>query len=136
MKSEFASINDRDFPCVVVTFTGQPAQPDTFERYLAGLSALYERKEKFSLIFDARRAKFLPWRYQRRQADWTRDHQPLIGQYLHGTAYVVPSLLLRLLLMSIFSLQRTDTPNEVTRTMEEARRWTKINRLRRQPPEA
>ncbi len=135
MKSAFARIDDRDFPCVVVTFTGEPAQPDTFEHYLAELSALYERKEKFSLIFDARQAKFLPWRYQRRQANWTRDHQALISQYLYGTAYVVPSWLLRLVLVSIFSLQRTDTPNEVTRTMEKARRWIKINRLRRQQRE-
>jgi len=110
------------WPVVTVTFDDPPTD-DAFEDYLSDLEALYDEEEPFALIFDARTASYLPSRYRQWQADWISDNEAMIEQYLAGTAYVIPTAVLRGVLRAVFALQDQPSPYTIVGSMDEARSW-------------
>ena len=56
-------------------------------------------------------------------ADWMKASKPLLDACLVGTAYVMPSVLVRGALTAIFWLTRLSTPHAVHRELDEGLRW-------------
>jgi hypothetical protein len=110
------------WPVVTVKFI-DPATDDEFDAYLRSLEALYDRETPFALVFDARDAAYLPRQYRKRQAQWIDDNEAQIREYLAGTAYVIPSAVLRGVLRAIFALQDQPAEYVVTDTLEDAHAW-------------
>jgi hypothetical protein len=126
--NDFAQFDRSAFPLITVTFTGEKETPENFEQYLKGLYQNYERKQPFSLVFDATNAPVPNLTYQQKQATWMNKHKELIETYCRGVAYVMPNLILRNVLKVIFGLQRNPVPFKVFSSLEEGTEWAdKLN---------
>ncbi|MEM6297131.1 MAG: STAS/SEC14 domain-containing protein [Bacteroidota bacterium] len=121
----YAHFDRSEFPLIVVTFTGAKETPENFAEYLQGLYQNYDRKEAFSLVFDASDAPTPNPSYQQKQAQWMKDHESMIQEYCRGVAYVMPNFLLRNVLKLIFAIQKNPVPFEVFSKKNEGVSWAK-----------
>ena len=121
----YATFDRREFPLIVVTFTGEHESPQNFEVYLNELSANYDARTPISLIFDASHSTVPKFAYQKLQADWMKVNSQLIKTYCLGTAYVTPSSLLRTALKCVFALQGSPVPFRVFSLKSEAVDWAR-----------
>ena len=121
----YAIFNRSAFPLIVVSFTGENETPDNFKEYLNGLLKNYEAKKPFSLVFDATKASTPNIKYQKLQAMWMKEHDSLVKEYCRCVAYVVPSVLLRGVLKTIFRLQKNPVPFKVFSNLDDAKNWAR-----------
>ena len=123
--TNYANFDRSKFPIVVVKFTGVEQTDDNFAAYLNGLYDNYNSKQPFSLVCDATNAPKPNITYQKRQAQWMKEHESLIKTYCKGIAYVMPNALYRIALMVIFSLQNNPVPFKVFQNVEDGVEWAK-----------
>ncbi len=116
-------VDVRGWPTVVVTFVGD-ASPADFEGYLAALDRLLERGEPYALILDASTQLNTPRAQRERQALWLKVNHDRIERLSRGTAFVLTSPVMRMVLSAILVLQRLPTRHEVFPTLSAARAWT------------
>ena len=118
------TIDRSEFPILIVRYRGAPTT-DEFGQYLDRLSAVYREGNRFAMIFDSSDAESPPATQRKMQADWILKHERLIHTLNVGTAFVVPSVVLRGALTAIFWLQPLPCPHFVCAELNEARRWTR-----------
>jgi hypothetical protein len=119
----YATFHLEDFPIVTVRFTGAKAEEENFQAYLNSLHEAYKREAPFTYIFDATQATLPGFKYQKMQADWLKENEPLMKSYCLGTAYVIPNAMIRTVLKGIFALQQQPVPYLIAGTNEEAQQW-------------
>lgn len=121
----YAEFDRSQRPLISIHFTGAKATPENFDAYLEELNRNYAPKEPFALIFELSKAPVPGPSYQLKQASWMKEHEGLIEQYCLGTAYVIPSTVMRGVLKFIFGIQGQPAPFKVVTTYEEGREWAK-----------
>ncbi len=119
----YATFDDSRFPVVFVRFTGATATDENFQAYLDQLHGAYQRRQPFTYLFDATDASLPGFKYQKMQADWLKKNEQLMKEYCQGTAYVIPSAMVRTILRGIFSLQKQPVPYAILPGKEEATEW-------------
>jgi hypothetical protein len=119
----YATVVTDQFPVVLVTFTGEKPTPVTFAQYLQDVRNCYSKGEKLTLIFDATHVGFPGFTYQKIQAEWLKVNESLMKEYCMGTAYVIPSVVIKWALNLIFFLQSQPVPYIVCANLDEARQW-------------
>jgi len=117
-------VSDREFPLLVVTFEGS-VDDQEFDRYLAQLDALWQRKTRSVIVLDATKATRSTPTQRRKQADWLKENELLLRAYSAGTAFVISSPLIRGGLTAILWLQSLPTPHVVVGTLREAEHWAR-----------
>ena len=127
--NKYATIDSTQFPLILVRFTGEKATDENFPLYLQEVEAVYDRKNKIGILFDATEATLPGLKYQKMQAQWLKDNKSLMQNYCVGTAYVIPNLVIRNVLKAIFALQNQPVPYRICRDVSEAEEWlrTRIN---------
>lgn len=121
--SKYAIIDKSDLSLITITFTGNKPTDESFNAYLEGLEWCYDDRKPLAMIFDAAKAVTPKLSYQKLQAQWLDRHWLLIKKYCKGTAYVIPSAPIRLVLKMILSFQNQPVPYKVFSSMEEAKKW-------------
>jgi hypothetical protein len=121
---KYAEIDKKSLPVLQVVFTGNGANDHNFPLYLAELKQVYEEKKQIAIIFDASKAIFPAISYQKMQAQWLKENKKLMQEYCVGTAYIIPSIVIRNVLKAIFAVQEQPVPYLVCKTMSEAKMWT------------
>ena len=121
---KYAKIDQSDLPILNVFFTGNIAEENNFELYLAEIKQVYDLEKTIAIIFDATSAVLPATMYQKMQAQWLKDNEKLIQKYCVGTAYIIPNLVIRNVLKAIFTFQKQPVPYLVCKTMSEATIWT------------
>ena len=121
--SAYTVFDDREFPLVIISFTGNKPTEDNFNEYLDKTFHLYDRQEDLVLIFDATHARVPGYKYQKMQADWLKQHEALMKKNCRGTAYVIANSLVRNVLKAIFALQKQPVPYTIVPNLQEARSW-------------
>ena len=121
--NKYATIDSTQFPLILVRFTGEKATDENFPLYLQEVEAVYDRKNKIGILFDATEATLPGLKYQKMQAQWLKDHKSLMQNYCAGTTYVIPNLVIRNVLKGIFALQNQPVPYTVCGNMGEAEEW-------------
>jgi len=121
--SAYTVFDDREFPLVIISFTGNKPTEANFSEYLDKTFHLYDRQENLVLIFDATHARVPGFKYQKMQADWLKQHEALMKKYCRGTAYVIANSLVRNVLKAIFALQKQPVPYTIVSDLREARSW-------------
>ena len=119
----YASIDSSKFPLIHVIFTGNDATDENFTLYLDELKAIYNKQNKIAIIFDASKAIIPGINYQKLQAKWLKDNEELMVNYCLGTAYVIPSLIIRNVLKAIFTFQKQPVDYSVCKNEKEAIEW-------------
>jgi hypothetical protein len=120
---KYATINLSKFPVVSVIFTGTQANDENFMQYLFELEQIYKQQKKLAIIFDASKAVIPGVSYQKMQAKWLKDNKKLMTNYCAGTAYVIPSLLIRNVLKAIFTFQKQPVDYTICKNETEAIDW-------------
>jgi hypothetical protein len=121
----YTLFDERDFPLVIITFTGNKPTEANFKDYLDKTYHLYDRKQDLALIFDATHAPLPGYKYQKMQADWLKKNEGLMKTYCSGTAYVIANALVRNVLKAIFAIQKQPVPFAIFSTLEEASSWAR-----------
>ncbi len=121
---KYADFTVNSFCMAKVTFTGNAATAENFAFYLDEIKQLYAGKTKIAIIFDATTAAFPSIKYQKLQAQWFKDNELMIQTFCAGTAYMIPNVLLRNVLQTIFKYQQQPVDYLVCKTIEEAKIWT------------
>lgn len=122
MEGRYFDVDESQWPMVVFRFRGEPTDED-FEAYLRAMESLYERGERFAILFDARGTVQLSAKHRRRQAQWLKDNAERIRRFNVGSAFVIDSAFVRGLLTAIFWIQPMPSPHTVTETLAEAEAW-------------
>lgn len=121
--SKYAVIDKNDLSLVTITFTGNKPTDASFNEYLDELESSYDDRKPLAMIFDATKAVTPKLKYQKLQAQWLDTHWLLIKNYCKGTAYVIPSAPIRMVLKMILSFQNQPVPYKVFSKMEGAVEW-------------
>ncbi len=121
--SKYAVVDKSDLTLVTVTFTGNKPTDESFSTYLQELEACYDDRKSLAMLFDATKAVTPKLSYQKLQAQWLDEHWLLLKNYCKGTAYVIPSAPIRIVLKMIFSFQNQPVPYKVFSAKEEALQW-------------
>lgn len=108
---------------MIIRFTGNKSTDENFQAYLNQTKACYRSEKKLAIIFDATKATVPSFSHQKMQADWLKENKALMQEFCLGTAYVIPSSAIRLILKAIFSLQKQPVPYQIFETEKEAREW-------------
>jgi hypothetical protein len=119
----YAKFDQTQAPVIIIEFTGEKANAQSFAHYLRGLEDNYARRESIALVFDARKALDLNPLYQMKQARWLRKNKELIERYCQGVAYVVPNSFLRTMLGLVFKIQPSPVPFKVFESLDVGLAW-------------
>ena len=119
----YAKFDQTQAPVIIIEFTGEKANAQSFAHYLRGLEENYARQESIALVFDARKALDLNPLYQMKQAHWLRQNKELIERYCQGVAYVVPNSFLRTMLGLVFKIQPSPVPFKVFENLDVGLAW-------------
>lgn len=121
----YATFDRTQRPLITIQFTGAKATDENFAEYLAELEENYAPEQPFALVFELSDAPVPSLKYQRQQADWMKANEDMISRYCQGTAYVIPGMIMRGVLKTIFSFQKQPAPYKVVATFEEGKEWAK-----------
>ena len=119
----YATIDSSKYPLINVVFTGNEATGENFKYYLDELKEMYNKQNKIAIIFDATKAIIPGIIYQKLQAKWLKDNKELMVNYCAGTAYIIPSLIIRNVLKAIFTFQKQPVDYIVCKSEAEAKDW-------------
>ena len=122
---KYAEIDQKSFPIINVTFTGEKADDANFPLYLAEVKETYDQQKNLAIIFDASNAVLPSVKFQQMQAQWLKDNTQLMTNFCAGTAYIIPNIVIRNVLKAIFSFQGQPVPYFVCRNHDEAKAWIK-----------
>lgn len=108
---------------VWVTFTGVQADDENFRHYLNELKSCYEPQTKLGIVFDATVVTVPALKYQKLQAAWLEDNRELMETYCVGTVYIIPNIIIRNVLRTIFAFQPQPVPYKVVSNPVDAEEW-------------
>lgn len=117
-----AQVDESQWPLLLVRFTG-PATEREFERYLALRTTYLERKEPHVVVLDTRGIDMVSPRLRQRYSEWVRDNGPALHRWVLGTAYVIVSPVVVMMMSVIRHCAGLTTPFVVTATLPPAAEW-------------
>ena len=116
------AVNESHAPIITAVFTGPPSDDDV-KRYLARSTNYLAMQLPYALIISGTKIDTLSATQRRLFADWVRDHKAALERLCAGQAYIMPSVLQRMILRSVLMLQTVPVPNKVFSTTVEAWPW-------------
>jgi hypothetical protein len=117
---QYAEIDHSQFPIVVVRINKAEASSKEFRAFLKDLLDLYLSGERFITIFDASKAKSMSFELRIRQAAWIKENQKQIAKAMIHNIYVLPNAFQRIVLNSIFVIQRPIASYAIVKTFDDA----------------
>ncbi len=123
MDSRAYLIDQTRWPLVRIVVPAQSPDSEGFERHLAGLDALLQRREPFVVVLDARAGDRLPTEQRERLRQHRRAAFFETQRYQRGIAFVVSSAFQRAVLSAILWLAPEPSPSKIFATVEEAETW-------------
>jgi hypothetical protein len=121
----YAVIDNSAFPIVKVSFTGEKSTDLNFHHYLKSLKECYSHQQPLAIIFEATKAVIPKFSHQKQQANWIKENWTLIQNQCQGTAYIIPSLIIQMVLKSILLLQKQPVPYKVFSNEKDGEDWLK-----------
>jgi hypothetical protein len=112
------------WPIVVHAAVGRPS-PEQIDAYILEAEAVLARHEPHVVILDTSGLEEASAYARHRGAEWRSANEADLARYCLGTAYVVASPFMRLVLMMTLLLTRLPTPYRVCETVDEAMSWAR-----------
>jgi len=114
--------DDSLWPLVLVRLEGAVSDPQ-LDAFFAHGHATLLRRERYVSIFDLSRMSLPPPEQRQRLARWMKEHDPLLREFLLGTAFVLSSPFVRMALSLLFHLTPTSAPYVVVPTVDSGIVW-------------
>jgi len=88
---------------------------------LDAYGAAIRRHKRYVAIFDLLEADRLPEQHRRMMVSWLKEHRSLTAPRCQGIAYLLSSVLMRMMVRSVLMLSRSPAPGKVCSQYAEAR---------------
>lgn len=121
--SQFAHCDITHWPLVLITLGECPRDNEDFEAYLSIFDVLYEKKEKFCLVIDARNVGWVYPSYIFKQAMHMMNKEAQTKAYVHRIALLITTPIAKNLLNLLFSIRTPTKPTEIFENLDTATRW-------------
>ncbi|QRN97901.1 hypothetical protein JRI60_02115 [Archangium violaceum] len=121
-ESSSVLLDESLWPLVVVRI-GRTVTTEDFEAYLSTRSAYLRREEPHLCIFDARQVHMPTAQMRQRYTDWLRDNALQLRHWMLGSAYIIESPAVRMMMSVIRHFAAMTTPFVVTATLTPAVSW-------------
>ena len=115
------TLDDSLWPLLVVRFGD--ATERALEAYLAAREAYLARAQPHVVIIDTRAVHLPPPRVRQRYIDWLTKHERALRQWTLGSAYIIGSPAVRVMMSLIRHLAPMTTPFLVTETLPPSAAW-------------
>ena len=115
-------VDQNYLPIIHAQFTGQTTDADV-EGYLVISDVALALGDPYALILEAMKIDSLSATQRRLFAEWIARNKGAIKQLCVGQAYVVPGVLQRMIIRSIFMLTPMPAPYRIVSTTQEAWAW-------------
>jgi hypothetical protein len=106
----------------LLTFQDITATDENFEEYLQLSRSCYE-KDRFALIYDISKMRYLPSKYRIIQGNDLEASKYLIEEKSMGLAIIAPTIIQQLIVKGILLIKPYPSKLKVCSTMEEAMKW-------------
>jgi hypothetical protein len=120
--SSFITIDDSQWPLLVVEFVGEPTLQQQ-DQYFSRTLTYLRRGEKFFSILDARRVRMMTADHRRNVAAFQLEHEALLRSQVLGCASIIDSPVMQLASSIIQFFKPPPYPHVTTRTLPEAASW-------------
>jgi hypothetical protein len=110
------------WPLLVVRL-GRCGTMQDLEAYLADRESWLRRCEPHVCILDAREVNLPSPQLRQRYTDWLSEHEAALRQWVLGTAYIIQSPAVRMMMSIIRHFAHLTTPFVVSATMQPAAAW-------------
>ena len=110
------------WPIVMSMFTGPPSIKDV-KHYLARADNGLARKEPFTLILDGMKINSLGAQQRKLFGDWLRTRKEDLEKYCLGQSYIMQSIIQRMILRSVFMIQKPPMPYEISPSIDASLAW-------------
>jgi hypothetical protein len=121
------SYDDSLWPLLIIRLEG-PMSDSQYEEFFAHGHSTLLRRERYVSIFDLSRMQLPTPEQRQRLAQWTKAHETLLRESLLGSAFVLSSPFVRMMLSLIFHIAPTPAPYVVVPTVLAGVPWA-ITRL-------
>jgi hypothetical protein len=114
--------DDSLWPLVLVRLEGAVSDQQLDEFFAHGHATLL-RRERYVSIFDLSRVNLPSPEQRQRQARWLKEHESLLREFLLGTAFVLSSPFVRMVLSMLFHLAPSPAPYVVVPSVDSGVVW-------------
>jgi hypothetical protein len=114
--------DDSRYPLVYVKHRGRMTM-EAMEKSFFSYKRYLARGQAFAVLFDAQETQRPPGEPMKRLTDFMKVEEAAFGRYCAGIAYVLDSVLIRMVVRSIFLVQKPVFPWSVHEKVEDAERW-------------
>ena len=116
-------IDDSAWPVLLIRYPDDSA-PGQYAEMLARRSRYFDRRERHVIVHDMSRSRVSNSHDNRRlQMEWLKREEARIREWSLGTAFIINSTPLRLILSVMLHLRPLPMPHLVVPQLQEARPW-------------
>ncbi|AKI99581.1 hypothetical protein ATI61_109224 [Archangium gephyra] len=116
------TFDDSLWPLLVVRFSGTPTKQQ-FEEYMARRGSYLARNQKHTLIYDTVSFSVLTPEQRQRQIQWLKEHKEPLQTLSLGSALIITSPVVRLLLSGVLHFSQANAPYHAARSLPDAASW-------------
>ncbi len=109
-------------PLLVVKF-GRSGSEQDLDTYLTARATYLWHEQPHVVIFDARQVHMLSARVRQRYTEWLREHEVALRRWTLGTAYIIESPTVRMMMSVVRHFASMANPFIVTATVPPAAAW-------------
>ena len=116
------TFDDALWPLLVVRFSGTPTKQQ-FEEYMSRRGNYLARNQKHTLIYDTVSFSVLTPEQRQRQIHWLKEYKEPLGTLSLGSALIITSPVVRLLLSGVLHFSQASAPYHAARSLPDAAGW-------------
>lgn len=125
----FYNLDTRGWPMVRVSFRGIPKDDAEFKQFLQKMTGLYDRKSRFSILFDTRNLGLPPNHFREGLIQWVNNNHHNAKQYLERSCVLIEHPVIRLYVSFILSRSNNASPVGTKGTIRDCMHFLKWNEI-------
>lgn len=115
---------------IIITFDGFPQNDTEYMSAIQLVKNIYDKKERFIILYDARKIGWLSWKRIKMQADFMKSQEEFTKKYMVRAAVIVNSVAARAILNTLFGLRKPAAPCKIFTDIEGGKQYLKEAGLR------
>ncbi len=119
----YASFSSYTPNVVYIKFSATEPSEKEFDEYLNNMQEILNAKKRTVLVFDSTETKYLSSDLRIKQGNWIKKNQDELRKHIIGGAFIIPSMVMRVVFNCILAIQKLPYPHTVVSNKEDALKW-------------
>lgn len=107
---------------IKATFSEIEPNAAQFDKYLKFLEDIYAKKQKFILVYDSSKAKYLASELRIKLGVWFKSNSEVVKTYNHHTIFIINNMMIRMVLNGIFLVEKPVYKYDIVASLDEAQK--------------